>query len=100
MSIILTICWEKSALSYYHKFITDDGYRLTNLGYDPQYGARPLKRVLQKEVINELSRQILIGSFSFGDTIYIDANNNGLLFSKDPFEPIPMLADEIMEDED
>jgi len=73
---------------------------LTNLGYDPQYGARPLKRVLQKEVINELSRQILIGSFSFGDTIYIDANNKGLLFSKDPFEPIPMLADEIIEDED
>ncbi|MEY4259170.1 MAG: hypothetical protein RL656_143 [Bacteroidota bacterium] len=73
---------------------------LTNLGYDPQYGARPLKRVLQKEVVNELSRQILIGSFSFGDTIYIDANNKGLLFSKDPFEPIPMLADEIVEDED
>jgi ATP-dependent Clp protease ATP-binding subunit ClpB len=73
---------------------------LTNLGYDPQYGARPLKRVLQKEVINELSRQILIGSFSFGDTIYIDANNKGLLFSKDPFEPIPMMADEIVEDED
>jgi ATP-dependent Clp protease ATP-binding subunit ClpB len=72
---------------------------LTNLGYDPQYGARPLKRVLQKEVINELSRQILIGSFSFGDTIYIDANNKGLLFSKDPFEPITMMADEIVEDE-
>ena len=73
---------------------------LTNLGYDPQYGARPLKRVLQKEVINELSRQILIGSFSFGDTIYIDANNKGLLFSKDPFEPIHLMADEIVEDED
>lgn len=73
---------------------------LTNLGYDPQYGARPLKRVLQKEVINELSRQILIGSFSFGDTIYIDANNKGLLFSKEPFEPITMMADEIVEDED
>jgi len=72
---------------------------LTNLGYDPQYGARPLKRVLQKEVINELSRQILIGSFSFGDTIYIDANNKGLLFSKDPFEPIQLKADEILEDE-
>jgi len=73
---------------------------LTNLGYDPQYGARPLKRVLQKEVINELSRQILIGSFSFGDTIYIDANNKGLLFSKDPFEQITMMADDIVEDED
>jgi ATP-dependent Clp protease ATP-binding subunit ClpB len=72
---------------------------LTNLGYDPQYGARPLKRVLQKEVINELSRQILIGTFSFGDTIYIDANNKGLLFSKDPFEPVQLKADEMLEDE-
>ena len=72
---------------------------LTNLGYDPQYGARPLKRVLQKEVINELSRQILIGSFSFGDTIYIDANNKGLLFSKDPFEPVHSMADDVSEDE-
>ncbi len=72
---------------------------LTNLGYDPQYGARPLKRVLQKEVINELSRQILIGSFSFGDTIYIDANNRGLLFSKEPFEPVILEADSISKDE-
>lgn len=72
---------------------------LTNLGYDPQYGARPLKRVLQKEVINELSRQILIGTFSFGDTIYIDANNKGLLFSKDPFEPVHSMADDVSEDE-
>ena len=72
---------------------------LTNLGYDPQYGARPLKRVLQKEVINELSRQILIGTFSFGDTIYIDANNKGLLFSKEPFEPVQLKADEMLEDE-
>jgi ATP-dependent Clp protease ATP-binding subunit ClpB len=73
---------------------------LTNLGYDPQYGARPLKRVLQKEVINELSRQILIGTFSFGDTIYIDANNKGLLFSKEPFEAVQLKADEMLEDED
>jgi ATP-dependent Clp protease ATP-binding subunit ClpB len=73
---------------------------LTDLGYDPQYGARPLKRVLQKEVINELSRQILNGSFSFGDTIYIDANSKGLLFSKDPFEPIEVPAEEIIETED
>lgn len=73
---------------------------LTDLGYDPQYGARPLKRVLQKEVINELSRQILNGSFSFGDTIYIDGNGKGLLFSKDPFEPIEVPAEEILETED
>ena len=33
--------------------------RISKLGYDPQYGARPLKRVLQKEIMNELSKQIL-----------------------------------------
>jgi hypothetical protein len=41
----------------------------------------------------------LIGTFSFGDTIYIDANNKGLLFSKEPFEPIQLKADEMLEDE-
>src|SRR5690606_19534842 len=35
--------------------------RLARLGFDPQYGARPLKRVLQREVLNELSKQILAG---------------------------------------
>ena len=73
---------------------------LTNLGYDPQYGARPLKRVLQKEVINELSRQILDGTFSFGDTVYIDADSKGLLFSKEPFEPIELPTEEVLETED
>jgi len=70
---------------------------LTNLGYDPQYGARPLKRVLQKEVVNELSRQILDGTFSFGDTIYIDADSKGLLFSKEPFEPMVLPTEETIE---
>jgi ATP-dependent Clp protease ATP-binding subunit ClpB len=73
---------------------------LTNLGYDPQYGARPLKRVLQKEVVNELSRLILDGTFSFGDTVYIDANNKGLLFSKEPFEPVLIATEEGEESED
>lgn len=73
---------------------------LTNLGYDPQYGARPLKRVLQKEVINELSRQILDGTFSFGDTVYIDADGKGLLFSKDPFGPVLVTANELLEEDE
>lgn len=73
---------------------------LTNLGYDPQYGARPLKRVLQKEVINELSRQILDGTFSFGDTVYIDADGKGLLFSKDPFGPVLVTANERLEEDE
>lgn len=57
---------------------------LSDLGYDPQFGARPMKRVLQKEVTNELSKLVIGGSFSPGDTIYIDTNKQGLVFDKQP----------------
>ncbi len=57
---------------------------IAGLGYDPQFGARPLKRVLQKEVINELSKLVLSGTFGSGDTIYISANSKGLTFNKAP----------------
>ncbi len=56
---------------------------IADLGYDPQFGARPLKRVLQKEVINELSKLVLSSTFSVGDTIYISADAKGLTFNKD-----------------
>ena len=60
---------------------------LADKGYDPQFGARPLKRVLQRDVINELSKQMLSGSFAMGDTIYIDADGKGkLTFSEKPFK--------------
>lgn len=59
---------------------------LSGLGYDPQFGARPMKRVLQKEVTNELSKLVLSGEFGPGDTIYIDTDPKGLTFSKEPFE--------------
>ncbi|CAN5625848.1 ATP-dependent chaperone ClpB [soil metagenome] len=51
---------------------------LSQLGYDPQFGARPLKRVMQKRVLNELSKQILGGSITKDDTIEIsiDTKNN------------------------
>lgn len=55
---------------------------LADLGYDPQFGARPLKRVLQKEVINELSKHLLAGDFIYGDTIVVDTNSKGLIFTK------------------
>ena len=59
---------------------------LADLGYDPQFGARPLKRVLQKEVINQLSKYLLSGEFDSGDTIYVDTDPNakGLVFGKAP----------------
>ncbi len=45
---------------------------LADLGYDPAYGARPMKRVLQREVINELSKELLAGKFALGDIIVVD----------------------------
>jgi ATP-dependent Clp protease ATP-binding subunit ClpB len=58
---------------------------LADLGYEPQFGARPMKRVLQKEVVNELAKYVLDGTFAAGDTIYIDADAKGLTFGKNPF---------------
>lgn len=54
---------------------------LSQLGYDPQFGARPLKRVLQKRVMDELSKQILSGSVSINDEIVIDFNGSDLEFN-------------------
>ena len=52
---------------------------LANLGYDPQFGARPLKRVIQKEVENRVARAILDGTIRDGDTVEIDAQNGKLV---------------------
>ena len=57
---------------------------LADLGYDPQFGARPLKRVIQKELVNELSKEVLSGDFGAGDTIYVGCDSKGLIFSKKP----------------
>lgn len=59
---------------------------LADLGYDPQFGARPMKRVLQKEVVNELSKQILAGKFAPGETIFVDTDEKGLVFTEKPAE--------------
>ena len=49
--------------------------RLAKLGYDPQLGARPLKRVLQREILNELSKQILSDKISKDSVIHVDVKN-------------------------
>ena len=54
---------------------------LTDLGFDPQFGARPMRRVLQRELINELSKQLLSGNYGPGDHIFVDADTTGLKFS-------------------
>lgn len=61
---------------------TEDALRyLTNRGYDPVFGARPLKRVLQQEVLNRLSKEILTGKVNDGDRITLDYfDESGLVF--------------------
>ena len=56
---------------------------LTNLGYDVTFGARPLKRTIQKYLINPLSQELLMDNFESGDTIYISVGDKGkLVFEK------------------
>jgi ATP-dependent Clp protease ATP-binding subunit ClpB len=50
-------------------------------GFDPQYGARPVKRVIQKYILNELSKRILSGSVKKNETIKVDAFDEDLVFS-------------------
>ncbi|ABA19766.1 ATPase [Trichormus variabilis ATCC 29413] len=54
---------------------------LVEKGYDPVYGARPLKRAIQREIENPLATKILENTFISGDTIYIDQGENGLSFT-------------------
>ncbi len=53
---------------------------LADLGYDPAYGARPLKRVVQHEIINEMSKKILGGEFLPGDKIIVNAKDRKFEF--------------------
>lgn len=53
-----------------------------NQGYDPVYGARPLKRAIQHHLLDELSLQVLEGHFTSGDVIQVDVENGGIVFSK------------------
>ncbi|MEZ5057491.1 MAG: ATP-dependent chaperone ClpB [Saprospiraceae bacterium] len=62
---------------------------LADLGYDPQFGARPLKRVIQKELVNKLSKEILSANVGPGDTISVSTNPLGLVFEKSESVRIP-----------
>jgi ATP-dependent Clp protease ATP-binding subunit ClpB len=60
---------------------------ITDVGYDPVYGARPLKRAIQRELENPLANKILENAFVEGDTIAIDCENNCLQFRKKELRP-------------
>ena len=55
---------------------------LADLGFDPVYGARPLKRAIQQNLENPLATRILSGEYSAGDVVTVDIAGNGLLFGK------------------
>ncbi|MEI8377613.1 MAG: ATP-dependent chaperone ClpB [bacterium] len=56
---------------------------LARLGYEPAYGARPLKRVIMHDVENPLSKMLLKGDFASGDTILVDVKDDLLVFEKE-----------------
>ena len=53
---------------------------IADAGFDPQFGARPLKRVIQRELLNKLSVEILAGRLESNKTVFIDKDNDGLVF--------------------
>jgi len=55
---------------------------LAEKGYEPVFGARPLKRVIQQEVVNALAREMLKGELVKGSTIMVDAGESGIVFRK------------------
>jgi ATP-dependent Clp protease ATP-binding subunit ClpB len=55
---------------------------LADVGYDPVYGARPLKRAIQRKLENAIATKILENTFIEGDTIFIDCVDDALTFSK------------------
>ncbi len=69
-----------------HLTLTDEAKEfLAREGYDPSYGARPLKRTIQKEILDPLSREILEGRFKEGARIVAEVRDGGLVFN----EPVP-----------
>jgi ATP-dependent Clp protease ATP-binding subunit ClpB len=59
---------------------------LAEVGYDPVYGARPLKRAIQRELETQIAKAILRSEFGEGDTIVVDVENERLSFKHQPAE--------------
>jgi ATP-dependent Clp protease ATP-binding subunit ClpC len=63
---------------------------LAKEGFDPTFGARPLRRAIQRYVESPLSREILRGNYRSGDHVLVDVGADGLTFTHKPAEPIAM----------
>ena len=62
---------------------------LGDMGYDPTYGARPLKRVIQKHLVDRLALGLLQGDYAAGDTITVDAVDGELTFARAASAAVP-----------
>ena len=58
--------------------------KLAEDGYDPLYGARPLKRLIQREVVDRIAKAVLEGRFTKGDTVKIDVQDEGFVIEPGP----------------
>ena len=67
---------------------------LSKKGYEPQFGARPIKRLIQKEILNGLSKELLEGKIKEGDIILIDSFDENIVFRKDDNKKINLKIDE------
>jgi ATP-dependent Clp protease ATP-binding subunit ClpB len=67
---------------------------LADAGYDPVYGARPLKRVIQRALQNPLATMILQGRIAEGDTVSVTAGDEGLIIAGEPVPAQPLEAAE------
>ena len=75
-----------------HLQVTDSAlHRIAEAGYDPVYGARPLKRAIQQQIENPLSKLILEGRFGPKDTIHIEVRDGALVFGADGKEEVVRL---------
>jgi ATP-dependent Clp protease ATP-binding subunit ClpB len=75
--------------------LTDDAKSaLVREGYDPVFGARPLRRVIERRIANPLSRRILAGEFAEGDTAEVSYEDGEYTFVRQPAlieaEPVPV----------
>ena len=73
--------------------------KLGEAGFDPVYGARPLKRAIQHELENPLAQKILAGEYAPGDVITVDVRDGQLVFGKTRREETPTDDDEVIEAE-
>ena len=67
--------------------VTEEAFNhIAEVGYDPQFGARPVKRVIQKQVLNELSKAILSGTIDTTDSVVMDVFDHKIVFRKPIYE--------------